>query len=39
MTEIERWARISDSERMRIMAELPQRLDAMRARKALPAAN
>ena len=33
LTEIERWARYSDGERMRVMAELPQRLEAMRARK------
>ena len=30
--EIERWTAYSDSERSRIMAELPGRLDAMQAR-------
>lgn len=33
LAEIERWARINNSERLRIMAELPQRLESMRARK------
>jgi len=32
MTEIERWAAFSDSERSRIMSELPRRLEVMRAR-------
>jgi predicted Fe-S protein YdhL (DUF1289 family) len=30
--EIERWTAYSDSERSRIMAELPGRIDAMQAR-------
>jgi predicted Fe-S protein YdhL (DUF1289 family) len=32
LAEIERWTAYSDSERRRIMAELPGRLDAMQAR-------
>jgi predicted Fe-S protein YdhL (DUF1289 family) len=31
LAEIERWTRISDAERTRIMAELPSRLAAQRA--------
>jgi predicted Fe-S protein YdhL (DUF1289 family) len=37
LTEIERWTSYSAAERTRVMAELPQRLDAMRARDARPA--
>jgi len=32
LTEIERWTAYSDSERRRVMAELPGRLDAMQTR-------
>jgi predicted Fe-S protein YdhL (DUF1289 family) len=32
LDEIARWAACSDAERARIMAELPPRLEAMRAR-------
>jgi predicted Fe-S protein YdhL (DUF1289 family) len=32
LPEIERWTAYSDSERSRIMAELPGRIDAMQAR-------
>jgi predicted Fe-S protein YdhL (DUF1289 family) len=32
LSEIERWAKLSDGERARVMAELPRRLEAMRAR-------
>ena len=32
LDEITRWTAYSDAERARIMAELPPRLDAMRAR-------
>ncbi len=39
LTEIERWARYSDAERMRVMAELPARIEAIRARKTPPAAS
>jgi hypothetical protein len=39
LTEIERWARYSDAERTRVMAELPGRLEAMRARNTPPAAS
>jgi len=35
MTEIERWAAFSDSERSRIMSELSRRLEVMRARLAI----
>ncbi|HTS42481.1 MAG TPA: DUF1289 domain-containing protein [Xanthobacteraceae bacterium] len=31
LAEIERWTRMSDGERARLMAELPDRLAAMRA--------
>ena len=34
LAEIERWTAYSDAERTRIMAELPQRLEAMNARPA-----
>jgi len=34
LLEIERWTAYSDAERSRVMAELPQRLAAMRARTA-----
>jgi predicted Fe-S protein YdhL (DUF1289 family) len=34
LAEIERWTRISDAERTRIMAELPSRLAAQRTRLA-----
>jgi uncharacterized protein len=37
LAEIERWAKYSDREREQIMAELPQRLETMRARNAGPA--
>ena len=36
LSEIERWAKYSDTERLRVMAELPARLEAMLARKAPP---
>jgi uncharacterized protein len=39
LTEIERWARYSDAERMRVMAELPARHEAMQARKTSPTAS
>jgi uncharacterized protein len=39
LTEIERWTRYSDAERARVMAELPARLDTMRARRSPPAAS
>ena len=32
LAEIEDWTRLSDAERIRVMAELPPRLKAMRAR-------
>ena len=32
LSEIERWAKFSDGERARVMAELPRRLEAMRVR-------
>jgi hypothetical protein len=32
LSEIERWVRFSDGERARVMAVLPRRLAAMRAR-------
>jgi predicted Fe-S protein YdhL (DUF1289 family) len=32
LSEIERWAAYSDGERRRIMAELPDRIEAMQAR-------
>jgi uncharacterized protein len=32
LAEIERWTRMSDAERAKIMAELPSRLDAQGAR-------
>ena len=34
LAEIERWVAFSDGERSRVMAELPRRLEAMRARPA-----
>jgi predicted Fe-S protein YdhL (DUF1289 family) len=37
LVEIERWASFHDSERTRIMRELPRRLAAMHARAAAPA--
>ena len=39
LAEIERWAKYSDAERRLVMAELPQRLEAMCARKSPPAAD
>jgi uncharacterized protein len=39
LAEIERWTKYSDAERMRVMAELPRRLDEMRARNAPPQAS
>lgn len=33
LAEIERWTRYTDDERSRIMAELPQRLAAIQARR------
>lgn len=33
LAEIEGWTRYSDAERARVMAELPPRLEAMRARE------
>jgi predicted Fe-S protein YdhL (DUF1289 family) len=39
LTEIEHWARYSDAERMRVMAELPARLEAIQARKTSPTAS
>jgi predicted Fe-S protein YdhL (DUF1289 family) len=37
LDEITRWTRYSDAERARVMAELPPRLEAMRARDTAPA--
>jgi uncharacterized protein len=37
LTEIERWTAYSDGERARVMAELPGRLAAIRARSNAPA--
>jgi predicted Fe-S protein YdhL (DUF1289 family) len=34
LAEIERWTQYGDGERSRIMAELPQRREVMRARRA-----
>ena len=34
LAEIERWTAYSDAERARVMAELPQRIAALRAGKA-----
>lgn len=34
LTEIERWSHYSDAERAQVMAELPARLEVMRARNA-----
>ena len=39
LAEIERWARYSDAERTRVLAELPERLEAMRTRATPPAAS
>jgi hypothetical protein len=39
LAEIERWARYSDAERTRVMAELPARLESIRARNVPPAAS
>jgi uncharacterized protein len=39
LAEIERWGRMDNAERMRIMADLPQRLEAMRARRSGSIAN
>jgi predicted Fe-S protein YdhL (DUF1289 family) len=36
LAEIEHWAAYSDGERTRIMAELPERMTAMRTRGAVP---
>jgi predicted Fe-S protein YdhL (DUF1289 family) len=38
LAEIEQWTRLSDAERARVMAELPPRIEAMRARESLAAA-
>ena len=38
LSEIERWTKYSDAERQQVMAQLPARLEAMRARKAPPTA-
>jgi predicted Fe-S protein YdhL (DUF1289 family) len=37
LTEIERWTAYSNGERARVMAELPGRLAAIRARSGAPA--
>jgi uncharacterized protein len=37
LSEIERWTAYSDGERARVMAELPARLAAIRARSSAPA--